>query len=95
MKSLDLQSLDLGFAKLSLDSLPHLLAGIDRVRQRKNLIGASMALANQMSNPLDQHRGLAGTGARQHQHRAMNVLDRLTLLGIRLEGVGSPFRNSH
>ena len=83
MESLDLQSLDLGFAQLSLDSLPHLLAGIDRVRQRKNLIGTSMALADQMSNPLDQYRGLAGTGARQHQHRAMNVLDRLTLLGIR------------
>ena len=35
-----------------------------------------------MGEPGGEHSGLAGTGAGQHQHRAVERLDRLALLGI-------------
>ena len=46
------------------------------------------AEAENMGDARGQHAGLAGAGAGQHQHRAVERLDRLALLGIEPGEIG-------
>ena len=62
--------------------------GVSRVGDGENFVGAGSAGLDQVRDTTSEDRGLAGAGAGDHQHGAMNVLDSLLLLAGRDEFIG-------
>ena len=60
----------------------HLARGLVGEGHRQDLVRARAALAQDVGDAGGQHARLAGAGAGQHQHRAVQRLHRLALLGI-------------
>ena len=72
----------------------HLARGLVGEGDGEDFAGPGAALAEDVGDAAGQHAGLAGAGARQHQHRAVQRFHRLALLGIEageiLRGRGRP-----
>ena len=68
-----------GAADQQLDALAHLLRGLVGERDREDLVGAGLARAQQVGDPVGEHAGLARAGAGQDQQRPLTVDDRLAL----------------
>ena len=62
------------------DTINQLRGGVAGVGDGQDFVGAGGFALDEVSNAPRQHRGLAGPGAGDHQHRTMDVLDSLTLL---------------
>ena len=64
------------------DALLHLARGLVGEGHRQDLAAARAPRRHDVGDASGQHARLAGARARQHQQRAVQRLDRLTLLGI-------------
>lgn len=78
----DLQSLDLALTQFGSEAVAHLSSSVIGISKGDNLVGKRMALANQSSNALDENGRFTRTSARDDQHGAVNVIDRLLLLRV-------------
>ncbi len=83
MERLHLQTLGIALAQFRLDALTHLFGGIVGVGEGNDFLRPCVPFVNQPGDALDQDRGLAGTGAGDHKHGTVDVLDRLQLLRVR------------
>jgi hypothetical protein len=75
----------------------HLYGCVDSVGEGENLVGAGMALLNEVLDAVSEDRSLSGARAGDHQHRPMDVLDGLPLAVIRNEwsSTGIRLRRRH
>ena len=70
----------------------HLYGCVDSVGEGENLVGAGMALLNELLDAVSKDRSLSGAGAGDHEHRPMDVLDGLFLVVIRNEWSSTEIR---
>src|SRR5262249_8238934 len=64
MKGTDVQGAEIHSAELRLHPASHLLGAVLGISDSQDFIGLGVALANEASDSLGKHRGLAGTRAR-------------------------------
>ena len=57
------------------DAVPHLARRPVGERHRQHLAGPGQAADEDVGEAADQHPGLAGAGAGEHQHRSLRGLD--------------------
>jgi hypothetical protein len=79
MKGAGLQAVDGGALQFFSDASHHFRSGIVGIGERNNFIRASVTFANEISHALRQDGSLSSAGARDHQHRTINVSDSLPL----------------
>src|SRR5882724_2554988 len=79
------QTGQVGSTQLLLDPLAHFLSGVLGVSDGKNLVGPGVALADQAGDALSEDSRLPRTRAGDHQHGAVNVLNRFALTIVRFE----------
>ena len=72
------------------DAVLHLARRLVGEGDGEDLAGPGAAEAEDVGDAHGQHAGLAGAGAGQHQHRAVERLDRLALLRIEPGEIGAP-----
>ena len=64
------------------NAIAHLTGGGHGIGESKDVLGLRVSLLDQAGNPVDQDRGFPRTRARYHQHRSVNMLDRLALRNV-------------
>ena len=77
-----------GTADQFADPLLHLARRLVGEGDGEDLAGPGALVVDQMRQPGGQHPGLAGARTRQHQHRAVERLDRLALVRVELRQIG-------
>ena len=71
-------------AEQAVDALQHLLRGPVGEGDREDLPGRDAVIAHEVRDPVGEHARLAGAGARDDQHGALDGLDCSALLGVQL-----------
>ena len=77
-----------GLAQNAANAQFHFACGFVGEGHRQNLVRAGFAHGQKMHNPRDQRLGLARTRPCQHQHRAIQRLNRLALGGVQVIQIG-------
>ena len=72
------------FPQISDKTAEDLSCGLFGERDSQYVVGLGFLLADNISDTGSQDTGLAGTGARKHQHRALGVSDGLVLPLVQL-----------
>ena len=74
------------------DPVLHFARGLVGEGNGQDLVRPCLAGMQQMRDPRGQRLGLAGSGARQHQNRAVQCLNRLTLRRVQFFQIRGPTR---
>src|ERR1700729_4356036 len=77
------------------NAVPHFSGGGHGVGESDDFVRLRMAQAHQTRDAIDQDGGLAGSGSRDYQHRAVNMVNRLALAIVREKWLGFYFGDSH
>src|SRR5438105_13999981 len=85
MKGRGAQPVSRVWSKNAQNSLSQFVGRVIAISDGENFFRLGLAAPNEPRNALDQHRGLAGTGAGAHQHGSALVPNGLELFGVEIQ----------